>query len=79
MPPTSSTSSTHPQENSIRQFLLTNLIQGPEGGYKWKVNVESIARNFNPHISTFPSASLPLHFFEGETAFIAGAKSDYLR
>ncbi|XP_050692877.1 protein ABHD11-like [Eriocheir sinensis] len=69
-----------PREPSIRQFLLTNLTQTPAGdGYMWKVNVEGIARNFNPHISTFPAASLPLRSFEGETAFVAGALSDYLR
>ncbi|XP_045125134.1 protein ABHD11-like isoform X2 [Portunus trituberculatus] len=66
-------------EAGIRQFLLTNLTQAPEGGYTWRVNVKGIAKNFNPHISTFPAASLPHHSFEGETFFIAGALSDYLR
>lgn len=66
-------------EASIRQFLLTNLIQTPEGEYTWKVNVKGIAKNFNPHISTFPAAALPHRSFEGDTVFIAGALSDYLR
>ncbi|KAG0704206.1 Protein ABHD11 [Chionoecetes opilio] len=66
-------------EAGIRQFLLTNLMHTPEGGYTWRVNVEGIAKSFNPHISTFPAALLPHRSFEGETAFIAGALSDYLR
>ncbi|XP_050695696.1 protein ABHD11-like [Eriocheir sinensis] len=42
-------------EPSIRQFLLTNLTQTPAGdGYMWKVNVEGIARNFNPQGLNLP-------------------------
>lgn len=65
------------QERGIRQFLLTNLIRDEEG-YKWRVNINAIAENFNPHISTFPVVKRD-SYFEGETAFVAGALSDYVR
>ncbi|ROT64869.1 hypothetical protein C7M84_017186 [Penaeus vannamei] len=64
-------------ERGIRQFLLTNLIRDEEG-YKWRVNINAIAENFNPHISTFPVIKRD-SYFEGETAFVAGALSDYVR
>ncbi|XP_047490467.1 protein ABHD11-like isoform X1 [Penaeus chinensis] len=64
-------------ERGIRQFLLTNLIRD-EDGYKWRVNINAIAKNFNPHISTFPVVKRD-SYFEGETAFVAGALSDYVR
>ncbi|XP_063609703.1 sn-1-specific diacylglycerol lipase ABHD11-like, partial [Penaeus indicus] len=64
-------------ERGIRQFLLTNLIRDEEG-YKWRVNINAIAKNFNPHISTFPVVKRD-SYFEGETAFVAGALSDYVR
>ncbi|KAK7063012.1 hypothetical protein SK128_006039 [Halocaridina rubra] len=68
--------STVVKEKGIRQFLLTNLVYtGTE--FTWRVNIDSIANNFNPHISTFdiPESSM----FEGETAFISGSLSDYVR
>ncbi|KAK4313761.1 hypothetical protein Pmani_014917 [Petrolisthes manimaculis] len=65
------------QDAGVRQFLISNLIFA-ENEYRWRLNLEGIARNFNPHISTFPAA-LTSKVFEGETAFIGGALSDYLR
>ncbi|KAK8752449.1 hypothetical protein OTU49_005685 [Cherax quadricarinatus] len=62
---------------SIRQFLLTNL-NNTEEGYKWRLNIEAIANNFNPFISTFPILD-EYERYEGETAFIGGELSDYLR
>nr|XP_045623947.1 protein ABHD11-like [Procambarus clarkii] len=62
---------------NLRQFLLTNLISTEEG-YKWRLNIESIAKNFNPFISTFPILD-EYRAYEGETAFIGGELSDYLR
>ncbi|XP_064087044.1 sn-1-specific diacylglycerol lipase ABHD11-like isoform X1 [Macrobrachium nipponense] len=68
--------STVVQERGIRQFLLTNLVHTGTG-YSWRVNIDSIAKNFNPHISTFQIPTRTV--FEGETAFIAGSLSDYVR
>lgn len=64
-------------EKEIRDFILTNLIYTGEE-YKWRLNIESLSRNFNPHMSTFPLC-YNNKVFEGETAFVGGALSDYLR
>ncbi|PNF41951.1 hypothetical protein B7P43_G14635 [Cryptotermes secundus] len=62
-------------DSGTRQFLLTNLVEAEGGHYKWRVNLDSITRNFN-NIATFPtvgtSCSVP-------TLFIVGANSDYVR
>ena len=65
------------QELGIRQFLLTNLMK-EDDIFKWRVNLESIEKNFNPHISTFPLNSLN-EVFMGSTTFIGGEKSDYIK
>lgn len=63
------------QDSGTRQFFLTNLVEAEGGHYKWRVNLDSITRNFN-NIATFPtvgaSCSVP-------TLFIVGANSDYVR
>ncbi|MCL4124134.1 UNVERIFIED_CONTAM: hypothetical protein GTU68_003938 [Idotea baltica] len=63
-------------EKGIRLFLLSNLMKG-DGGFSWKVNLESISKNFNPHISTFPPAKDGASF-QGQTFFVGGALSNYI-
>jgi hypothetical protein len=50
-------------------------VEAEGGSYKWRVNLDSIPRNFNS-LATFPPAgtSCPV-----PTLFIAGANSDYVR
>ncbi|XP_042214383.1 protein ABHD11-like [Homarus americanus] len=64
-------------ETAVRQFLLTNLVQ-VDGGYKWRINVNTLAVHFHPYITTFPILD-KYRSFEGDTAFIAGELSDYIR
>jgi hypothetical protein len=63
------------QDSGTRQFFLTNLVEAEGGHYKWRVNLDSITRNFN-NIATFPTigTSCPV-----PTLFIVGANSDYVR
>ncbi|XP_069683982.1 sn-1-specific diacylglycerol lipase ABHD11-like isoform X1 [Periplaneta americana] len=58
-----------------RQFFLTNLVEAEGGQYKWRINLDSITRNFN-NIATFPpvGTSCPV-----PTLFVSGANSDYVR
>ncbi|KAJ9600716.1 hypothetical protein L9F63_026147 [Diploptera punctata] len=56
-------------------FLLTNLVEAEGGSYKWRINLDSIARNFS-NIANFPSAGTTCPV---PTLFIAGANSDYIR
>ncbi|RXG60213.1 Protein ABHD11 [Armadillidium vulgare] len=61
----------------IRMFLLQNLVK-KEKEFTWRANLDAIAKNFNDNIAGFPPAKdgKPFH---GETYFIGGALSKYLK
>lgn len=63
-------------EKSLRDFLITNLAKTESGEFKWRINLETLENCF-PEIAKFPNVDN--HKFEGQTLFIAGTKSDYLR
>lgn len=63
-----------PQNRSVRQFLLTNLVE-QNGHYAWRVNLEAIMAHLD-HIMSFPSFN---NTYEGPTLFLGGASSDYIR
>lgn len=58
-------------------FLLQNLIK-KDNEFTWKANLDAIAKNFDDNIAGFPPAKdgKPFH---GETYFIGGTLSDYLK
>lgn len=62
-------------DSGTRQFILTNLVEAEGGCYKWRINLDSIARNFNS-LAAFPTVgtSCPV-----PTLFVAGSNSDYVR
>lgn len=68
-------------ELSLRQFLVTNVMEVTPGVYKWRVNLDVIAENFSNNIARFPELvpSLKNKVFDGQTLFIAGGKSDYVK
>ena len=61
-------------DESLRQFLLKNLMPDEHGGYRWRVNLESIATNAD-RLRDAVRSPKP---FMGETLFLLGAKSDYV-
>jgi esterase len=61
-------------EESLRQFLLKNLIPDGHGGYKWRIHLEAIADNYDRLRQGIDAAPL----FNGETLFLLGGKSDYV-
>lgn len=64
------------KEDGVRQFLLKNLHLDKESGkYAWKMNLQSIFDNY-AHILGNSLAGEP---YEGETLFINGANSDYVK
>ncbi|MGR9044094.1 MAG: alpha/beta fold hydrolase [Gammaproteobacteria bacterium] len=63
-------------EQSFRQFLLQNLIL-ENGRYRWRIDLDIFYRT-GPNIAGFPHPGR-LPPFRGETLFIAGANSDYIR
>lgn len=60
----------------MRQFILTNLGQSPEGQWRWMVNREALTRSL-PQILGECLASEEK--FVGPTRFIRGGKSNYIR
>ena len=65
----------HVDESDVRQFLLKNLQRKPEGGFRWKLNLQAISENIE-------KIGLPLQFegqFEKPTLFVRGARSGYVR
>jgi pimeloyl-ACP methyl ester carboxylesterase len=63
------------QNFSIRQFLLKNLVRNKQGKFDWKINLDVIDRSIENLVVEI-SSDTP---FQGNTLFIAGDKSDYIR
>lgn len=62
-------------EQSVRQFLLKNLVKKGSGGYQWRMNLAAIARNY-------PALMAGLHHrdpYTGRVLFIKGGNSDYIK
>lgn len=69
--------SSYISDPGLRQFIITNLVEGEGGHYKWRVNLDSITKNFVNNISGFPNVGSSV--YNGPTLFIGGGNSDYLR
>ncbi|KAM3928219.1 sn-1-specific diacylglycerol lipase ABHD11 [Leptodactylus fuscus] len=65
--------STTVKESSIRQFLLTNLVQ-ENGHFKWRVNLDAISNHLQD-ILDFPECHSS---YTGPTLFLGGANSPYI-
>lgn len=61
------------KEHSVRQFLLTNLVE-QNGHYAWRVNLEAISAHLDA-IMSFPNIDTA---YEGPTLFLGGASSAYI-
>ncbi len=67
--------STAVPEWGMRQFILTNLGQGPDGRWAWMVNREALTQAL-PEILSNPL--VPGENWPGPTRFIRGGKSHYI-
>lgn len=61
------------KEHSVRQFLLTNLIE-QNGHYAWRVNLDAISAHLETLLG-FPGFDSA---YEGPTLFLGGASSAYI-
>lgn len=61
-------------EESLRQFLLKNLMSDEHGGYRWRIHLESIAANYD-RLRSAVNNEIP---FTGEARFVLGGNSDYV-
>lgn len=59
----------------VRQFLLKNLVREKSGGYKWKINLPELIKEYSQILAAVESY-VP---FEQPTLFIAGGRSRYIQ
>jgi len=59
----------------VRQFILKNLKKSKAGYFEWKINLQSIVKNY-PAILDAPRKSKA---FTKEVLFVAGQNSDYIQ
>lgn len=59
---------------SLRQFLLMNLRHGEQGGFRWRIHLEAIAKNYD-NLRAAVDSAIP---FTGEALFLLGGNSDYV-
>ncbi|MGD1046395.1 MAG: alpha/beta fold hydrolase [Bacteroidota bacterium] len=62
-------------EASVRQFLMKNLTHNESGGFRWKMNLEVIEKNYARINEELPRNSQ----FNKPTLFIRGDNSDYIQ
>lgn len=58
----------------VRQFLLKNLSRNKERGYRWKMNLDAIFKNYTNILAGVKGEDT----FDGQSLFIRGGKSDYI-
>ena len=62
------------KEERVRQFLLKNLTRNKDGGFRWKMNLDGLYKNFN-HVRGAISSN---HQVDTQTLVIAGGDSNYV-
>lgn len=60
---------------AMRKFLVTNLESGPDGTWRWQINLPVLSRAL-PDLERNPLG--PADRFSGPTLFIAGGESPYI-
>lgn len=59
---------------ALRAFLLKNLLRDEQGGYRWRLNLDALERNYSQFTVAPQGTPWP-----GPTLFIRGGNSDYIR
>ena len=62
-------------EQTLRQFVLKNLVPNEQGGYRWRNNLAGITASYSNLREAIHNA-IP---FTGNACFILGGDSDYVR
>lgn len=57
------------------QFLLTNLVRTPQGGFCWQINLSALTAAL-PHLATNPLQ--PSDCYLGPTLFVRGGRSHFI-
>lgn len=62
------------EDEATRKFILTNLSRNEAGGYKWRLNLESIRQNYD-RLREGLESDTP---YEKPVLFVKGALSNYI-
>lgn len=63
------------EEFGVRQFLLKNLTRNKEGGYRWKMNLATIFKNYENILAAVTTDQS----YDGASLFIKGGASAYIQ
>jgi esterase len=61
-------------EIAVRQFLMKNIARAPSGGFQWRIDLASIAKNYDNLTKAIVAAAA----YEKPALFIRGGRSDYI-
>ncbi|MDP1930177.1 MAG: alpha/beta fold hydrolase [Gammaproteobacteria bacterium] len=61
------------EDELVRQFLLTNLVKNPDGGFQWRINLPVLHASY-ANLRDKPTGSV----FDGPVLFVKGALSNYI-
>lgn len=61
-------------EISVRQFLMKNIARVPSGGFQWRIDLASIAKNYDQLIKPIIAAGS----YDNPALFVRGGRSDYI-
>lgn len=61
------------EDELVRQFLLTNLVKNPEGGFQWRINLPVLRASY-AKLRDKPVGGV----FDGPVLFVKGALSNYI-
>ncbi len=61
-------------DNATTAFLLKNILREKDGGFRWKMNVELLEKEYDHIVAPMPTD----YTFEGPTLFVKGTKSSYI-
>jgi len=65
----------HIPHHAMRRFLLTNLVHKPEGGLRWRINLDALYAQ-REQLTVAINGMVP---FEKPALFVRGGQSNYIR
>lgn len=65
----------HEPDHTVRQFLMKSLARHPEGGWHWRLNLDTLQRDYARILAAVAPGKLP---YPGPALFMRGEYSGYL-
>ncbi len=62
-------------ETGVRQFLMKNIARVPNTGFQWRIDLDSIANNYDD----LTKAIIPAQKYDKPALFVRGGRSDYIQ